>query len=164
MNDALSVFDRLRDTLTAAGVVFKHTHHAPVYTSAEAAAIRGVSLHSGAKALIVKVSDAFMMPVLPADLSLDSGAMRSLLGTKRMRFATKEEVLQITGLTPGSIPPFGSFFGLPTICDERLAENETINFNAGSHSDSFQMTYAAYVGYERPRMVRVGKTPEVADS
>lgn len=164
MSAELPAFDRLRDALTAAGVPFKHTHHAPVYTSAEAAAIRGVPLHSGAKALIVKVGDEFLMTVLPADLSLDSAALRNLMGTKRMRFATKEEVLAMTGLTPGSIPPFGSLFNLPTICDDRLAENETINFNAGSHSDSFQLTYAAYIGYENPRIGSVGKAPESTES
>lgn len=164
MSADLPVFDRLRDALTAAGVPFKHTHHAPVYTSAEAAAIRGVPLHSGAKALIVKVGDEFLMIVLPADLSLDSAALRTLMATKRMRFATKEEVLTMTGLTPGSIPPFGSLFGLPTICDDRLAENETINFNAGSHSDSFQLTCAAYIGYENPRIGKVGKLPDATET
>jgi hypothetical protein len=33
---------------------------------------------------------------------------------------TSEEVMEMTGLAPGSIPPFGSLFGLPTLCDERL--------------------------------------------
>ena len=52
--DGLPVFERLKAALESAGVLFKHTRHEPVYTSAEAAAIRGVSLHSGAKALILK--------------------------------------------------------------------------------------------------------------
>ncbi len=29
-------------------------------------------------------------------------------------------------MNPGSIPPFGSLFGLPTLCDRRLGENEVI--------------------------------------
>lgn len=135
-------------------------HHAPVFTSAEAAQVRGSTLHSGAKALILKGEETFLMVVLPADLALDSSAVKKLLNTKRMRFATKEEVLEMTGLTPGSIPPFGSLFNLPTICDDRLADNDRINFNAASHSDSMQMTYAEYVRYESPRIVRVAKPPE----
>ena len=54
------------------------------------------------------------------------------------------EVLDWTGLTPGSIPPFGSLFGLPTHCDGRLSENEIINFNAGDHAISIGMRYAGY--------------------
>jgi Ala-tRNA(Pro) deacylase len=152
-----SVHKRLLDALTSAGVTFTTLHHAPVYTSAEAAAVRGSSLHSGAKALILKGEESFLMVVLPADLTLDSNTVRKLLDTKRMRFATKEEVLELTALTPGSIPPFGSLFALPTICDDRLADNERINFNAASHADSVQMSYADYIRYESPRIARVAK-------
>jgi len=151
------IFQRLFAKLTDAGVVFQHTHHEPVYTSAEAAAVRGSTLHSGAKALIVKGGDTFLMVVLPADLSLDSNALRKHLRVKRLRFANKEEVLTLTGLTSGSIPPFGSLFDLATICDERLGENELINFNAGSHTESLQMTYDAYVTYETPTIATVAK-------
>ncbi len=152
------VLERLTAALDGGGIEYHQTEHAAVFTSTEAAAIRGVSLHSGAKALIIKGGNAFLMVVLPADLALDSAALRNVLGTRRTRFADKEEVLKITGLTPGSIPPFGSLFGLPTFCDERLADNERINFNAGSHTVSIQMEYSDYVRFERPQMVRVGKT------
>ncbi len=152
-----SVLSRLAHSLCNAGIPFTQTQHRPVYTSAEAAEVRGVSLHSGAKALIVKGGENFLMVVLPADLSLDSHVLRTLLGTKKLRFATKEEVLERTGLTPGSIPPFGSLFNLPTYCDERLADNERINFNAGDHSVSIQMNFVDYVAYETPRIAKVGK-------
>ena len=148
---------RLKEALTGVGVPFVHTEHEAVYTSAEAAAVRGVSLHSGAKALIVKAGDRFVMLVMPADMSLDSAAARKHLGCKRMRFATKEEVLDLTGLTPGSIPPFGSLFNLPTICDERLSDNERINFNSASHTNSFQMSYESYLSFETPEIARVAK-------
>ena len=156
----MDVLTRIKTSLGAAGIAFQHTHHAPVYTSAEAADVRGVSLHSGAKALIVKGGDAFVMAVLPADHSLDSAALRTILATKRLRFATREEVLAMTGLTPGSIPPFGSLFGMPTHCDEQLGENERINFNAGTHSDSIQMSYADYIAFESPRLAAVSRAPD----
>ena len=152
-----NVLSRLAEALRGAGVAFTQTEHRPVYTSAEAAEVRGVSLHSGAKALIVKGGENFLMVVMPADLSLDSHALRTLLETKKLRFATKEEVLELTGLKPGSIPPFGSLFNLPIYCDESLAENERINFNAGSHSVSIQMNYADYVAFESPNISRVAK-------
>jgi Ala-tRNA(Pro) deacylase len=74
---------------------------------------------------------------------------------KSLRFATKEEVEQITGLQPGAIPPFGSLFGLQTYCDPALGENATINFNAGDHAISVQMTFADYVKLEKPAMVAI---------
>jgi Ala-tRNA(Pro) deacylase len=147
-----SVFDRLTSKLNAAGAAFDVLHHAPVYTSEEAAAVRGTSLASGAKALVCKADEHFVLVVLPADRRLASKIVRKTAGVKSLRFATKEEVEQLTGLAPGSIPPFGSLFDLPTWCDEALAEQQRINFNAGDHGISISVTFAEFVRVEQPRM------------
>ncbi|HUU82330.1 MAG TPA: YbaK/EbsC family protein [Phycisphaerae bacterium] len=141
---------KLVTRLEEAGVGFEVSEHEPVYTSAEAAAVRGVELHSGAKALILKAGNRFVMVVLPADMSLNSKATKKNLGCKSIRFASKEEVLSLTGLEPGSIPPLGSLFDLPTYCDARLAENERINFNAGAHTLSVSMSYDDFIVIEHP--------------
>jgi Ala-tRNA(Pro) deacylase len=150
-----SVFDQLNTRLTQAGVVFTVLRHEPVFTSEQAAAVRGVPLSSGAKALILKAGGGFVMTVVPADRKLDSKKARAALGVKELRFATREEVEQITTLRPGSIPPFGSLFNLKTYCDPALAESAHINFNAGDHSISIQMDFPAYVTFESPIMVGI---------
>src|SRR5215475_8703114 len=147
-----SVFSRIESLLQNKQAKYEVSHHAPVFTSEEAAAVRGVALSSGAKALIVKAGDEFVMLVVPADRKLDSKKARSALGVKGTRFASREEVEQLTGLQPGSIPPFGSLFGLKTYCDPALGDNETINFNAGDHSISVQMTYPDFLRIEAPTL------------
>ena len=149
---AASVFERIEELLSARGVAYKVMRHEPVYTSQEAARVRGTPLASGAKALICKGESDFLLIVLPADRKLASGEVRRAKGWRKMRFASEEEVLKLTGLRPGSIPPFGSLFGLATLCDRRLAENATINFNAGDHSISISMAYADYVRVEGPEI------------
>ena len=143
---------RVLALLREAGMAFTEREHAAVRTSEEAAAIRGVPLRSGAKALVLKAADRFLLAVLPADCSLDSKALRSVAGTRRIRFVNGEELLALTGLAPGAVPPFGSLFGLDTICDPKLAENPHINFNAGSHCHSVQMAYADFAAIEHPRI------------
>jgi Ala-tRNA(Pro) deacylase len=145
-----SVVDRVESLLKQHGIAFQVLRHEPVYTSEAAARVRGTPLASGAKALICKGADAFVMFVVPADRKLDSHTVRRARGWKKLRFATREEVLELTGLAPGSIPPFGNLFSLPTLCDERLGENEVINFNAGDHGISVSMRYADYVQTEKP--------------
>jgi len=146
-----TVFDRLSALLTAQSIEFDVLRHAAVFTSEEAAAVRGTPLASGAKALVCKADDRFVMIILPADRKLASKAVRKSEGIKSLRFASREEVEQLTGLAPGSIPPFGSLFGLPTWCDERLAEHPRINFNAGDHAISISMTYADFLKVEQPK-------------
>ena len=147
-----TVFERIEQLLSRHNVEFQVFRHAPVYTSAEAAAIRGATLSSGAKALICKADERLLMFVMPADRRLASKALRKQFGWRSLRFADAQEVMQSTGLAPGSIPPFGSLFGLPTWCDERLAKNERINFNAGDHAISVNMRYADYIQVEQPRL------------
>lgn len=147
-----TVFDRLSGKLTTAGVAFDVLRHDPVYTSEEAAAIRGTTLSSGAKALVCKADDRFVMIVLPADRKLASKLVRKSAGIKSLRFATKEEVLELTGLTPGSIPPFGSLFDLPTWCDAGLVDQPRINFNAGDHAISISLALTEYQRVEQPRL------------
>jgi Ala-tRNA(Pro) deacylase len=151
---ASSVFDRLSALLQAENAEHSVLRHAPVFTSEQAAAVRGTSLASGAKALVVKGNE-FVLLVLPADRKLDSKKARAGLGAKSLRFATREEVEQLTGLQPGSIPPFGSLFGLATYCDPALGQNASINFNAGDHTLSVQLPYADFVRVEKPVMLEM---------
>ena len=148
----MTVFDRLSAYLSHKSIPFEVLRHAPVFTSEEAAAIRQTPLASGAKALVCKADESFVMIIVPADRKLASKAVRKAAGIKSLRFASREEVEQLTGLAPGSIPPFGSLFNLPTWCDQRLGEHQRINFNAGDHSISMRMTYAEYLAAEQPKL------------
>jgi Ala-tRNA(Pro) deacylase len=150
-----TVFERIKDKLTETEVPFEVSNHEPVFTSEQAAAVRGAPLGSGAKALVVKAGESIVLLVIPADRKLDSKKARANLRVKAIRFATKEEVLQLTSLQPGSIPPFGSLFKLATYVDPALAESASINFNAGDHSISIQMTHADYLKAEQATVVEL---------
>ena len=150
MTTSQSVFDRLTTLLESHDVEFNVLEHEPVFTSEEAAAVRGTALSSGAKALICKVDKQFAMFVVPADRRLANKQIRATLKSRRLRFASRDEVLEMTTLKPGSIPPFGSVFGLTTYCDERIANESVINFNAGDHARSISMSYADYLRTEQP--------------
>lgn len=145
-----TVFDRLHERLEQSGCTFTVLRHEPVFTSEQAAAVRGTPLASGAKALVVKAGERFVLLVLPADRKLDNKKARAGLAVRELRFATRDEVERLTGLQPGSIPPFGSLFDLPTYCDPALGANASINFNAGDHAISVQMSYDDYVRIEKP--------------
>jgi Ala-tRNA(Pro) deacylase len=143
------VHERLLDLLCAEGVEFWVTTHDPVTTSAEAAAVRGAELRSGAKAMLVKSNAGFVLVVLAADRRVDWKLLAPLVGGKGARFATDEELYKLTGLSKGAVPPVGALFGLRTIYDRSLLDVQTVNFNAGTHSDSVAMA--------RGDLIRVGR-------
>jgi Ala-tRNA(Pro) deacylase len=134
-----AVTDRLERWLREAGVAFEIFEHAPVRTSEEAARVRGTPLQAGAKALVVRADERFVQCVLPAHLKADNARLRELVGTRKLRFATPEELKTLTGCGPGAVPPFGNLFGLPVLVDEALCRNERVAFNAGSNAVSITM-------------------------
>jgi Ala-tRNA(Pro) deacylase len=127
---------------------FRLTRHDPVTTSAQAAAVRGAELRSGAKAMLVKSKAGFVLVVLAADRKVDWKLLAPFVGGKGARFATDDELRETTGLSKGAVPPLGLLFGLRTIYDVSLLEVETVNFNAGTHTDSITMS--------REDLIRIG--------
>jgi Ala-tRNA(Pro) deacylase len=131
--------------LTAEGVVFREVHHEPTRTSEESALARGEELRVGGKALLLKVDDTFRLFVMSAALKLDSGAIKKRFGSKKIRFATPEELMELTGLVPGSVPPFGvPILSFPLYVDPSVMANDRVAFNAGSLTDSIVMPIDDY--------------------
>ena len=152
------VTDRLERWLRESGVEFRLFEHEPVRTSEEAARVRGTPLERGAKALVVRAEDRYVHLVLPAHLKADNAALRTLLGTRQLRFATADELRELTGCVPGAVPPFGNLFDLPVLIDEALTANETIAFNAGSNAVSITMRADDFVRLSGGRIARFTRT------
>src|SRR5260370_15885287 len=139
------ILQRIREWLTAQSASFREIHHDPTRTSEESAQARGEELRVGGKALLIKVDITFRLFILSADRKLDSAAIKQHFGARKTRFATPEELMDLTGLMPGSVPPFGEpILPFPLYVDPSVFENERIAFNAGSLTDSVIMPVADY--------------------
>ena len=147
----LSVFDQIRALLDNNGARYRTVTHAPTFTCEESAAARGEEMKIGGKALLMKADEDFILMVLAADQKLDSKKVKQLLACKKLRFASKEELLDATTLVPGSVPPFGQpVFKFPLHVDAALLENTKIAFNAGSLTNSIILDMEDYKRIARP--------------
>lgn len=156
-----SVVQKIKDLLTQGGFWFETFEHEPVRTSEEAAKVRtGYSLKQGAKAIVLRVKNAegklFVMLIMPADSRFDNEKVKTIFSTKDIRFATEEEIKEITsGVLPGGVPPFGNLFGLKVVADPTLFENEKIIFNAGDRSFSIAMKSEDYKKLVNPEIISI---------
>jgi prolyl-tRNA editing enzyme YbaK/EbsC (Cys-tRNA(Pro) deacylase) len=151
----MTILDRIRDWLRQENVDFREVHHEPTRTSGESAHARGEELRVGGKALLIKVDSEFPLFVLSADRKLDSAAIRDRFAAKKTRFASPEELMQLTGLVPGSVPPFGTpILPFPLYADPSVFENDRIAFNAGSLTDSIIMPVTDYRRLAAPEVFR----------
>lgn len=141
----------IRDYLQEEQIVPKEIHHEPTFTSEQSAAARNEALHVGGKALLIKVDKDFRLFVLPANRKVDSKKIRSYLSAKKSRFATAEELHELTGLVPGSVPPFGHpILNFDLYLDSAIEQNDRIAFNAGSLTDSMILTMDDYLKVANP--------------
>lgn len=139
------MLEKIRAWLDGLAIEYRHVHHAPTPTSADSARERGEPIEVGGKALLVKAGGTFRLVVLSAVLRLDSKALRHELGSRQIRFATREELLALTGLVPGSVPPFGEpILPFPLYVDQSTLDNDRIAFNAGSLTDSLILSIEDY--------------------
>ena len=148
------IFPAIRELLNSLCVPFREVHHEPTRTSEESAKARGEELHIGGKALLMKGDDQFRLFILPANRKLDSSAIRRELGIKKLRFATPDELLDLTGLVPGCVPPFGPpILPFELVLDAAIERNPRIAFNAGSLTDSIILALPDYLTVARPSRV-----------
>jgi Ala-tRNA(Pro) deacylase len=152
-----AVTQRLEAWLREQGVSFRLMEHPPVFTSEEAARVRGTPLEAGAKALVLLAEEQPVQVVLPGHRRLDNERLREILGTRKLRFATPAELLALTACSPGAVPPFGNLFGLPVLVDEELTQREEVAFNAGSNAASIVMRCEDFLRLSGARVCRVSR-------
>ncbi len=150
-----SPHDFILDLLKSQHIKYEYKKHEPVFTSEEAAKVRGDTLHQGAKALVLQADGEYILLVVPGDMRADLKAVKKYLNVKKLEMAKPDDIEKRTGLKIGSIPPFGSSMNMPTYVDVRLFDNKKISFNVGRHDRSITMRYVDFLKVENPEVVDV---------
>jgi Ala-tRNA(Pro) deacylase len=140
---------KVLELLSASGVDYRVLRHEPVFTSDQAAAVRGTPLEDGAKALVCHADYCMVLIVVPANLRLDTRAFKTAYGVKNLRMAAAAEV-EALGAVVGGVPPFGHLMGLWTYADVGIGARATLSFNAGSRTTSVIVSAQDYLRLEQP--------------
>lgn len=151
----MSPYRKIIELLKDNDVWFEEIEHEPVYTSEQAAAVRGMDLESGAKALLFKADKIFVLVVLGGHKKVDWKKLKAQLGVKKVRMATPEEVVEKMGVEIGACYPFGNVAGLRTLADKSLAEQKIISCNPGRHDVSIKFKFSNFQNLVKPEIVDV---------
>ena len=149
----MNVFAEITSWLESQQISFRTLEHAPTLTSEDSARERGEDISTGGKALVLKIDKTFHLFVISAARKLNSKAVKKHFKAQKLRFATREELLELTGLVPGSVPPFGRpILELDLYVDTSIVENTKIAFNAGSLTNSVIMQVEDYLKVAQPEV------------
>jgi Ala-tRNA(Pro) deacylase len=160
---SVETFLKIKNILDKSRVDYRHLMHEHVSTSEDAAKIRGTNLEDAAKAIILKVQNkdnsfSFIQAVIPANLRIDLKKLKIILDSKNVALASPDEVLEQTGCTIGSVPPFASLlFNILMYMDESILQKDFIVFSAGTHNDSIEMKAQDYLVILDPKVVEFKK-------
>jgi Ala-tRNA(Pro) deacylase len=137
-------------------VPFQVQHHAIAYTAQEIAALEHVPGNTLAKVVMVLADGELAMVALPAPSRVDLRKVAAALGANVARLAEEREFASaFPDCELGAMPPFGNLYGLTICVDQALAEDETIVFNAGTHTDTMSLKYADFARLVQPKMADI---------
>jgi Ala-tRNA(Pro) deacylase len=126
--------DDLLARLDALGIATKTIDHAPVFTVEEARALRGEISGGHCKNLFLKdEKGAIYLIVCLEDARVDLKAAPARIGSRRLTFGKPDLLMEVLGVEPGSVTPFGLIndtAGRATvILDAVMMEQEWLNYH-----------------------------------
>jgi Ala-tRNA(Pro) deacylase len=137
--------DRLEAYLRENAVPFEVQHHPRVVTAQEVAATEHIPGKMLAKTVMVLADGEMVMLALPASYQVDLGKAGEALGAAEVRLAEEDEFENaFPDCEVGAMPLFGNLYDLPVYVEEVLAEDETVFFRAGTHTDTMSVGYADF--------------------
>lgn len=147
---------KLRRFLDDNSVQYVLISHSPAYTAQAVAQSAHVSGRELAKSVILRSDGRIVMVVLPATHKVNVDVFREATGADEVAIAHESDFADIfQGCDLGAMPPFGNLWNVPVYMDERLAQDEYIAFNAGSHTELVQMLYEDFERLVKPDVVNL---------
>jgi Ala-tRNA(Pro) deacylase len=138
------------------GVEFSVISHPETYDAQRLAQALHVSGREVAKTVLLSADSDFahIVAVLPATKSVDLDRISDALGGSKVALATEIEIKQhCPDCEMGVLPPFGSQYGMKTLVETSLAEDEEIFFEGNTHHEAIRMKFADFRRIEEPLVV-----------
>jgi Ala-tRNA(Pro) deacylase len=153
---------KLREFLNSQNVAHMTISHTVAYTAKEIAALTHISNRELAKTVIVKIDGTMAIAVLPASYDVDLFALRTAIGAKSVTLAKESEFKdRFPECDIGAMPPFGNLYGMAVYVDESLTKDKDIAFNAGTHEELLQVSYADFARLVKPTVLRFSELPDL---
>ena len=136
---------KVKEFLDTNHIHYNTITHPTSYTAQGTAAYAHVPGNELAKTVMVKVDTQLAMAVLPASCQIDLSAFKRITRAKSICLAAEPEFeMKFPDCDLGAMPPFGNLYGVPVYVEERLADDEDIAFNGGTHNELVRMKYGDF--------------------
>ena len=148
MNDALNSFNKNQPPASVAldelGIPHRTFFHKGVVTSFEQAAReRGQRESQVVRSILFQIRpEEFVMVLVAGPAQVDWKKLRQLVGRSRVRMATEDEVLEITGYRVGTVSPFGLKNQIKVLIEASVLKEEEVSVGSGVRNTAIIMSSA----------------------
>lgn len=137
------------------------SEHRPAYSAQVMAAEEHEQGRYVAKPVIIKSEGNYIMCVLAAPHKVVYDKLRDYLGTQDVALASEEEIRTLfPDCEDGAEPPFGTLYGIRTIMDKALEQDDHILFQAGTHDKAIRMSLDDYLSLAQPEIADFAYHPD----
>ena len=107
-------------------------HETPVDSFEQAASDRNQRPEQVVRSILFQVrSEEFVMVLMAGREQVDWRKLRKLVGRSRVRMATEDEVVEVTGYHIGTVSPFGVKRQVRVLIDPSVLREEVISLGSG---------------------------------
>jgi Cys-tRNA(Pro) deacylase len=107
-------------------------HEKPLLSFEQAAAERNQRPEQIVRSILFQAKPGeFVMVLVAGREQVDWRKLRQLVGRSRVRMATEEEVLEVTGFRIGTVSPFGMRSQVKVLIDESVLKEEEVSLGSG---------------------------------
>ena len=118
-------------------------HEKPLMSFEQAAEERGQRPEQIVRSILFQIRpDEFLMVLVAGRDQVDWRKLRQLVKRSRIRMATEEEVLEVTGYRIGTVSPFGIKTPVKVLIDESVLKEEEISIGSGTRQMAIIMKSA----------------------
>ncbi len=107
------------------------------------------------KAVLLSTGSTYLVAVVPSTHRLDLGRLQAILGMDRLTLATVPDLVKVFhDCEVGAVPPFGRFYGVPTVVDTSLAGVSEVVCAGNLRHESVRMRYRDFEAVVEPVRVK----------
>jgi len=136
-------YEQLAKYLDTKGIEYIVIEHKAEELTDKVTEIRGHTLQEGCKSILLRYKSSqgkgYVIANVPGNLRVDLDKVKKALDVTEIRMAFPEELKSVLGCMIGEVPPFGEAYGIPSVFDKHVFENEWMYFNAAVLDKSIKM-------------------------
>jgi len=130
----------LENFLKSKKIEYQILRHGKSYRADEASKELGIPISDIVKSVLFITGEGKpVLVIVRGDKRVDQGKLAHKLGTRKLRLATRDEVIRISGYEAGAIPPVGHVNKIVTLIDNSIPIDAWVYAGGGSIGSSLKI-------------------------